>query len=248
MPLPFALKDLEAVSREAGRIAIESRKSLVRELKPDGSIVTNGDRAVETYLRPVLKELAPGSRVWGEEFGLEEGDGPLWVVDPVDGTSNYAYHSPIWGVSIGFVDRGKVRAGSIFLPDLQEMAIGEAGSLPTLNGKPMSPIPSGPVEAYELVGYCDQILRSTPSKPPGRMRCSGAFVWDGLSVPLQRLRGLVGMSERLYDVAPAVLFALELGGEVRYADGSAFVISDLMDGRQIPKPWIIFPMESGYFV
>lgn len=246
MSIPFPVADLESVAREAGAIAQAARRNLVRELKPDGSVVTNGDREVETFLRPELARLFPGSRTWGEEFGIDAGEGPLWLVDPVDGTSNYAFGQPIWGVSIGLAVDGEIVAGAIYLPDLGLMSSGAKGERPTLNGEPMLPIPPGAVQDHELVGYPERITRSL-RKRPGNMRCSGAFVADGLNVCLQRLRGLIGIREKLYDVAPTVLFARELGADVRYVDGSPFQEADLMSGQPIEKPWMVFPADSGYF-
>ncbi len=248
MALPFSLDELERVTREAGRIAQRERDALKRELKGDGSIVTNGDRAVETFLRPALKALAPGSEVWGEEFGYDpEGQGGLWAVDPVDGTSNYAYGLPGWGVSIGFIQGPDILAGAIFLPDHDEMALGQKGELPTLNGEPMKPIKPGPIQKYELVSFCDDVVRVVSVPPPGKMRCTGAFVIDGLYTCTQRFRGLVGLKERLYDVAGTVLFAQELGAEIRYVDGTPLTVEEMKNGQQIPKPWIAFPEDAGYF-
>jgi myo-inositol-1(or 4)-monophosphatase len=246
MTIPFSLAELEAITREAGSIAQAARRNLVREIKPDGSLVTNGDREVETFLRSSLARLLPGSRTWGEEFGIDPGEGPLWLVDPVDGTSNYAFGQPIWGVSIGLAADGELVAGAIYLPDLGMMSSGTKGARPIFNGEPMALIPAGPVLDHELVAYPERITRVL-AKRPGNMRCSGAFVADGLNVCLQRLRGLIGIREKLYDVAPTVLFARELGADVRYVDGSPFQEADLLSGRAIEKPWIVFPADSGYF-
>src|SRR5476651_1395210 len=113
------LAEIASIARRAGEIALESRKTLVRELKPDGSIVTNGDRSVETFLRPALTDAVANSTVWGEEFGFEEeGPGGWWLVDPVDGTTNYAFGGPYWGVSIGLVIKDRLQLGVIVLPDL----------------------------------------------------------------------------------------------------------------------------------
>ena len=62
----------------------------------------------------------------------------------------------------------------------------------------------------------------------------------------QRLRGMIGKGERLY-AAPCILFAQELGAEVRYLDGSPMKIEDLTDGRKIAGPWILFPQGSDVY-
>ncbi len=249
-PLSPQLSHLRELAEESGRIAQECRKSLKRELKPDGSIVTNGDRTVEEFLRKELPALAPSSTVWGEEFGKEEeGAGGLWVVDPVDGTSNYAFGGPYWGVSIGLTRGSEILLGAIFLPDIGEMYLAEKGGGVTLNGSPVAPIPAGAVEPFELVSYCETVRRRLPDGSiPGRMRCTGAFVVDGTFTCLQRFRGLIGCHERLYDVAPSVLMGLELGADVRYVDGDPFDVADLKVHAEIAKPWIIFPANSGFLV
>ena len=244
------LSELSRVTRRAGEIALESRKSLVRELKPDGSVVTNGDRTVEQFLRPKLTALVADSTVWGEEFGLDpEGKGGWWLVDPIDGTTNYAFGAPYWGVSVALIQENQLKLGAIFLPDLNEMILSEANGGSFWNDVPMAPIPSGPVRDEEMVSYCERLIRKFPEATfPGRMRCSGAFVIDGTFTATQRFRGLIGMGEKLYDVAASVLINLELGAEVRYADGTPFVVEDLKQDVKIDKPWLIFPKESDFYL
>jgi len=108
------LPKLGDIVSEAGRIAQQARTEPKREIKPDGSIVTNGDRLVEQFLRAELTHLVPGSKVWGEEFGHSaEGEGGLWLVDPVDGTTNYAYGSPLWGVSVALLRGSSLKLGAV---------------------------------------------------------------------------------------------------------------------------------------
>jgi myo-inositol-1(or 4)-monophosphatase len=243
-PLLTSLGDL---TRRAGLLAQDERESLSRELKPDGSIVTTADRAVETFLRKELPCLIDGTGVWGEEFGFEE-EGPegLWVVDPIDGTSNFAFGSPLWGVSVGLIRGEQIDLGAIYLPDLDELYLAESGHGVFRNGLCLPPIKPGPILDEELVSYGDSLIREFPKvRFPGRMRCSGAFVVDGTFVASQRYRGLVGNRERLYDIAPCVLMGQELGAEVRYADGSPMSISALLNSR-IQRPWLIFPSATGF--
>ena len=244
------LAELGEITRRAGRIALETRKSLVRELKPDGTVVTNGDRLVEEFLRPKLTNLVKQTTVWGEELGYEdEGPGGWWLVDPVDGTTNYAFGGPYWGVSIALAIEDRLRLAAILLPDLDELYLAEVGAGATLNGKPIAPILAGPIKNEEIVSYCERVIRRCPTATiPGRMRCSGAFVVDGTFTAMQRFRGLIGLNEKLYDVAASVLINEELGADVRYASGDAFLIRDLKHDVKIDQPWLIFPKETGFYV
>ena len=250
------LPRLSEIARKAGAIALEARNTPERSLKSDGSILTNGDRQVEEFLRKELVALVPGSTVWGEEFGFsEEGEGGLWLVDPVDGTSNYSFGSPLWGVSIGLLRGANLELGSVILPDLGEHYLSARGHGVTMNGEALPSIPTGQIKPFELVSFGDRVLRtygcgeeSAQSPLPGKMRHAGAFVIDGCFVATQRYRGLIGIRERLYDIAACVLFAQELGADVRYADGSPFDLTELKQNKKIDRAWIVFPAESGFLL
>ena len=241
--------ELEAAARKAGKIAQDARRVLSRELKPDGSIVTNGDRVVEEFLRVELPKIVDAP-IWGEEFGYaEESPDGVWAVDPVDGTTNYAFGSPLWGVSIALVKGDEAVLGAVFLPDLDEMYLASLGGGAFCNGNRLAPIPKGSVEKFETVSYNDNVLQRCPGeKLPGKMRCSGAFVVDGAFVAQQRYRGLIGVREKLYDMAACVCICRELGADVRYLDGDVLSIGALRENKAISKPWVIFPSESRFFL
>lgn len=249
MPSPSEmLTELGRLAEAAGRLAQEERTRVVRELKPDGSIVTNGDKAVELWLREKLTALIPGSTVWGEEFGFEDaGPNGRWLVDPVDGTSNYAFHGPLWGVSIGFELGGRLKLGAVMLPDLGELYLAEDGGGAFMNGEPLAPIPPGPIRPEQLTSYSERIAAIFPDVP-GKQRLSGAFVIDGTFAIRQRFRAHIALREKLYDVAACVVLARELGADVRYIDGSVFDEAELMVDKHILRPWGILPMDSGFVI
>jgi histidinol-phosphatase len=75
------------------------------ETKPDLTPVSEADRAVEERLRERIAAERPGERVLGEELGADDGEGPRWIVDPIDGTRNYTRGIPVWATLIAFDDR-----------------------------------------------------------------------------------------------------------------------------------------------
>ena len=241
------MEELGDIMLRAGELAQSLRPEMTSQLKPDGTIVTTVDVAVEEMLRAELAILEPETNVWGEELGLEsEGPRGLWAVDPIDGTSNFRYGSPLWGISVALIRNGQIIVGAIYLPDLKEMFLAADGKGATLNGKRLPQIPPGAIRPEELLSYGDSVARMQ-LKLPGKQRCAGAFVIDGAFVATQRYRGLVGRGERLYDVASAVIIARELGGEVRLLDNSEFDERDYMENQKIASPWIIAPKDSGLF-
>ena len=241
------LEELVDLVRRAGKIAQDSRQDLKREIKPDGSIVSAGDKAVETFLRPGLTKLVLQTGVYGEEFG-HDGDGPngLWAVDPVDGTSNFVYGSPLWGVSVALIQDNELTAGVVFLPDLDEMYAASKGSGATCNGQHLSAIPPGPIKPVELMSYNDNLLKAHPGQIwPGKMRCSGAFVIDAMWVAQQRFRGLIGIRGKLYDIAASMLINSEIGADVSYIDGAPIDLAELKSGITIPRPYTFLPHGAG---
>lgn len=234
--------------KEAGHQALAMRPGLEREIKPDGSIVTRADKAIETWLRPKLTGLVQESTVWGEELGWSApGDGGLWLIDPIDGTSNYFYGQPLWGISVALMQKNRLVVGAAYLPDLDELYLAHAGGGATLNGETLPQIPPGEIKPYELVSHNDGLPYRYPGQFfPGKVRYTGCIVSDGVFVATQRFRGLIDDKCKLYDVAAVIVMCRELGADVRYADGSPFLESDLLENRRIGKPYIIFPRDSNY--
>ncbi len=105
-------------------------------------LVTVADREAETRLTSALLELMPSARVLGEEsahadagrLALIDDDGPLWIVDPLDGTHNFAGGLDGFGVMVGFAIGGVVRAAWIYLPIRGELFVAEAGCGAYFNG------------------------------------------------------------------------------------------------------------------
>lgn len=227
---------------------MEERGRLEAKIKPDDSIVTNADRVIETFLRKELTDLLPGSTVWGEEEGYREpGPSGLWLVDPVDGTSNYRFGHNLWGVSIALMQGGELVLGGIALPDLGEVYLAAKGNGATLNGQALPPISPGPILPTELVAYETKFLcRVGEENLPGKARVLGAFVVSGAYVATQRLRGMVGMGESLYDAAAVIVICRELDAEIRFANGDPFEERDWAKPRAIKPAWIICPRDSGF--
>lgn len=232
----------------AAKVAIDAREGRSLDLKRDGSIVTSADKAVEEFLRRELLLAWPGTSFWGEEFGRDDrSDKGYWLIDPIDGTSNFAFGSPLWGISVGLAVGNSLELGAIRLPDLGETYLAEHGQGAWGNGEQLLSIPAGPVQAHELVSYHDGIARwYSGQKFPGKMRCSGAFVIDGTFTARQRFRGLIGRGEFLYDAAASILLGQELGAEIRWADGSQLDYEALLNGTPFGKAWLIFPEGSGF--
>lgn len=128
------------VARRAGTLLHEGL-SRPREIKFKGAIdlVTEMDVAAEKLILEAIRERFPDHAVLAEESGASEAttSGYKWVVDPLDGTTNYAHGLPIFCVSIGLEKDGEPVLGVIYAPVLGEMYAAEAGKGATLNGQPI---------------------------------------------------------------------------------------------------------------
>jgi fructose-1,6-bisphosphatase/inositol monophosphatase family enzyme len=136
--------DIEAVGRlirEVAAVEILPRFGRlapgdIRSKSNPNDLVTAADLAAERELTARLPDLLPGSLVVGEEgvaadparLDLISGEAPVWLVDPVDGTSNFAKGKPQFGVMVALVVGGRSRAGWILDPMNGNMAVAEEGS------------------------------------------------------------------------------------------------------------------------
>ena len=228
-------------------MAKDVQLGVTRELKRDGTIVTVADREVETYLREALPKLIEGTNVAGEEFGYaESGPNGLWIVDPVDGTTNFSFGTPMWAVSIGLLRDNVPTVGAVYAPSIDELYVAERGQGAFLNGRQLPMLQPGPIRPEEIVVYNENVIKQIGiGRLPGKMRCAGTAVIDTAWVAAGRNRAFIGFNERLHDLAATLVFNREVGGVVSLLDGSPLQIEPLLTGNMIGRPWMILPPDSG---
>lgn len=121
--------------REAGKLLME-RKMEITQKGNNSNFVTSCDIAVEEFLRPRLRELLPGSLVIGEESEDNPSDGDLlWVIDPIDGTSNFIRDIGLSAISVGLVVNREPYLGVVYQPYRDEMFYAKTGEGAYLNGE-----------------------------------------------------------------------------------------------------------------
>jgi myo-inositol-1(or 4)-monophosphatase len=126
-----------AVARDAGEVALAAyRKPRVRAFKGAQDYVLESDAEVERTIRAGLLKAFPKDSFFGEEGGGDFGR-DVWVVDPIDGTANFARGIPHWCISIAFCRDLRTEVGVIYQPISGEMYAARRGAGATLNGKPI---------------------------------------------------------------------------------------------------------------
>jgi len=232
-------------AREAARIQLAHLGSEldVDTKSSDVDIVTQVDRLCEARIREVLRSEFPDHAVLGEEQGEEQGedgghaDGGRhrWIVDPLDGTVNYAHGFPFFCVSIALEVDGRVEVGVVLDGWADELFTAVAGQGATLNGRPLR-VSRETVPKRALLGtgfaYVDDTIhrnlevfaRMLPKVQS--IRRPGAAALDLCSVAAGRLDGFWELGLNAWDVAAGNLIVQEAGGTVTAADGSPYRLGE----------------------
>jgi len=211
-----------AIGREAGELArrmFEAREANTFVMKGHQDYLTEADGAVERLITGRINELFPDDFVLGEEGGGAIGEN-TWIIDPIDGTANFARGIPHFCVSIGFVSGGIRTAGIIANPMADEFYAARRGGGATLNGKPMkisgitdirqSTVELGWSSRLPIADYLAMVGRVTATGAGFRRGGSGAL---GLAyVAAGRTEGYAELHINSWDIAAGLLLVEEAGG------------------------------------
>jgi len=165
------------------------RRQLQVRTKADGTLVTATDEAIETLLRTRILDEFPEHRVLGEEHGLTEGDpdAPIWVIDPIDGTTNFVKGNPVFATLIGVSVGGADTVGVISAPALGSRWDGVVGEGARQDGRRIEVSPVATLAAAEIsLGQLAVLERGHPgviaalAGGSGRQRGFGDFWAYGL--------------------------------------------------------------------
>ena len=139
------LEFMTALAREAGQLVVEARRQgsdTVTDFKAGHEMVTEADLRADELISRRIREAFPEHRILAEESapdtaGLSRISGPLWIIDPIDGTVNYAHGHHQVGISIAYAEDGELRSAVVFNPFLDELFCASRGQGATLNGSPI---------------------------------------------------------------------------------------------------------------
>jgi fructose-1,6-bisphosphatase/inositol monophosphatase family enzyme len=207
----------------------------VREKAP-GQLVTAADVAAEAVLSRRLLDLLPGAGVLGEEaaaddpslFDLLDGTTPVWVIDPVDGTINFANGRPGFAVIVALVSGGVTRAGWILDPLERVCVIAERGAGAWHDGRRLRL--AGDVAVGAMVGSAYGKIGS-PTRTADLLTASGRIDAvvnrmssgiDYLALALGRAHFQLSSRSLPWDHAAGVLIAEEIGAATGFVDGTPY--------------------------
>lgn len=192
-------------------------------------MVTDADRASEALITQGIRAARPGDAILGEEGGAHAGtSGVRWVIDPLDGTTNFLYGHFAWGVSIAAEVDGVVEVGVVVDPSHDEVFVATRGAGATCNGVPIST--SG---AHDLsrslvaTGFGYRAERRAEQAAPlpkilgeiRDLRRNGAASIDLCWVACGRLDGYYETGLQPWDTAAGLLIATEAGARASNLHG-----------------------------
>ncbi|MFJ2502947.1 inositol monophosphatase family protein [Microbacterium sp. NPDC087592] len=252
MTLELELGELATeVAREAGALARARRRDGVRLAATKttlADIVTDADREVEALIRERLRAARPEDGFLGEESGAEPGaSGITWVVDPIDGTVNYAYGIPAYNVSIAAVqgepdpETWVALAAAVNAPALGEIFTAARGHGAWLEGSRLAvteEIPAGALLGtgfgYDPATHEGDLATVARVMPIARdLRRMGAAALDLAYVAAGRLDGYFERRLRPWDHAAGALLITEAGGRVSRIDVESTRPMLVAGGREV---------------
>ncbi len=226
-----ALADLERLARRAGGI-LRAGYERAHQVEYKGTIdlVTEVDRQSEDYLLAEIQRDFPGHRIVSEEAGVIHGQaGDQWLVDPLDGTVNYAHGVPFFSVSLAYLHDGIVSLGAVYDPLRDELFSAERHRGAHLNGRPVRVSSAVDLDHSLLVTGFPYDIRTTTndnlenyarfSKLSQGVRRLGSAALDLCYIASGRLDGYWELSLKPWDVAAGGLIAEEAGASLTAIDG-----------------------------
>ncbi len=219
-------------ARRAGDIIVrqfDRVDTLKVDTKSPNEFVSEVDRQAEAAIIDIIARAYPGHAFMAEESG-ETGDGDfVWIIDPLDGTTNYLHGFPVFSVSIALQVKGRLEVGVVYDPMRQELFTALRGSGATLNDRKIRVSRRNRLEGallgtgfpYRDLEHLDRylaIFRELMQKTAG-IRRPGSAALDLASVACGRLDGFWEYGLKPWDLAAGALLIQEAGGFVGSMDG-----------------------------
>lgn len=222
-------------TREAGKIILHYFNGVFKIDHKEGvnNLVTEVDKLSEQKIIEVISAAFPGHSIISEEVGeITKPSDYQWIIDPIDGTVNFAHGIPICCVSIGLLHHGEIIMGAVFNPMMDELFFAERGNGATLNGNPIRVSTKSDFKtAFLVTGF----PYNWPDGPEHPIRVFERMIHEGLPVrrlgsaaidlcwvACGRFDGFWEYNLSAWDVAAGYLIVEEAGGRITDFEGAAY--------------------------
>lgn len=226
---------IEAARQAGALLSVYAKNGFRVEHKDALNLVTDADTHSEQAIVDAIGRAFPDHEILAEERGRAGSKSPFkWIIDPLDGTTNFAHGFPAYAVSIGVEYQDRCMLGVVFDPTRQELFVGEAGGGATLNGKSIHVSRTPKLDGALLVtGFAYDIRVSKQNnldhfanfalRAQG-MRRMGAAAIDLCYVACGRFDGFWELKLNPWDTAAGSLMVAEAGGRMSDFRGGPFSI------------------------
>jgi myo-inositol-1(or 4)-monophosphatase len=232
------LRTAEEAARMAGAVLEDWASRFSVSEKSRSNLVTEADFASQELIHTHIKSRFPDHGFLGEE-GLDQPNPDSsyrWIIDPLDGTSNYVHRFPYYGVSIALERAGELLIGVIFDPNRDEMFTAVQGRGARLNGKPISPTDVSALKNAMVVASLPVGTRGSGDPAVARflkvlpiaqsLQRTGSAALNLAYVACGRMELYWSTSLKPWDMAAGALIVREAGGRVTRLDDSAFCVDE----------------------
>ena len=211
----------EELAREAGAIAAAQFGSSVARRKSDGSLVTKTDEQLDRLLAQRIRAAFPDDAILSEEQVTiyDPRAARTWVVDPLDGTTNFARGLPTWGVSIALLQSGAPVLGVLYFPLLEELYSAAQGHGATRNGEPIHTDSATVMDDEHIFMECTRTRARYRLTIPLKSRMMGSAAFHMCKVADGSAMAGSEATPKVWDIAAAGLILTEAGGVMGLAHG-----------------------------
>ncbi|MFH0836600.1 MAG: inositol monophosphatase [Candidatus Aenigmatarchaeota archaeon] len=223
------LRVAQLACEKAGKLLLNYNKELNISNKGYGDIGIQADLDAEKAIIQILESHFPDYGILAEESGEKASKGRKWIIDPLDGTQNFARASPIFGTTVALEENGEIVLAVIHLPKLGEKLHAVKGMGAFLNGKKIHVSDRHDEKSSVLFGGMRQINKSDKVKKmflnlnkkyPHCFRVMGCATYNAASVAIGRADALVSPGSKSWDIAAGCLLVQEAGGIVSDTSGN----------------------------
>ena len=215
------LSDLDSLFELVSQRQIKDFGNISATNKQDGSLITSCDLWSDKTIVDGLSSIAPNEGVLSEEGGKSiPNTKAYWVVDPLDGTTNFAAGIPYWSISVArFVD-GKPESSFLIIPTLKKKFLSIKGKGVWLNNQKINPNQNN--YQSECISLCSRSIKILQKRPnsvfPGKIRLLGVSSLNLTSVAMGQTFGAIESTPKIWDIAAAWLLLEELNCSIEWLE------------------------------
>tara|TARA_B100000029_G_scaffold496923_1_gene563883 strand:- start:890 stop:1732 length:843 start_codon:yes stop_codon:yes gene_type:complete len=223
LPSELSAEQISAVHSLIDLVAERQLKdfgNIISDIKPDGTLITECDRWSDKTIVNGISQIAEKEGVLSEEGCKKVPFSPAyWVVDPLDGTTNFSAGIPYWAISIARFVNGQPETAFLDVPALNKRILAIRGKGVWLNGKQLSKQTrlSSQSACVSLCSRSIRILQRRPDKPfPGKIRLLGVSSLNMIGVAIGQTIAALEATPKIWDLASAWLILSELECSIKW--------------------------------